>query len=313
MFTNLLHWTYPNTGENEFEFKSEYFNNFISLILNLVHYLFEFWGHYGLQLFIFISAYVLTIRYNRKKPSYLKFIFERLYKLYPVFLISVLLYAIVHFFWYKIILTPLVFKKIFILLSLFANFIPQKALSVNGPWWFYSFIFQLYLLFPLLHRLITHFKSYSFYLISTLALLCSYFLYSPVKSLGVNLNHMFIGHMPEFCLGIWFAKKGVFKIPLWLPFITLLGWISSNIIEELWPFSNICAVITLIIFLRFVIEEVNIVNFVKKHILNIGGLSMYLFACHGFLRYQFTLWANSFQEPMATYGKLLIFNHRFDF
>jgi len=44
-------------------------------------------------------------------------------------------------------------KDIGLQLTLLANFVPGKAMSACGPWWFYSFIFQFYLVFPLMIRI----------------------------------------------------------------------------------------------------------------------------------------------------------------
>ena len=64
IFHNYFHWVSPSPGENEFIFSvasvKKTFSIFSNSPLDSVNVIFSFFGHYGVQLFIFISAYGLT-------------------------------------------------------------------------------------------------------------------------------------------------------------------------------------------------------------------------------------------------------------
>jgi peptidoglycan/LPS O-acetylase OafA/YrhL len=86
---NYFRAVYPTTGENEFWFSNFFIQKFLVIVgsnpLEFVKAFFNFFGHYGVQAFIFISAYGLTISYKKKNPPYQKFIIYRFNKVYPFF------------------------------------------------------------------------------------------------------------------------------------------------------------------------------------------------------------------------------------
>ena len=56
---NFFHWMPPSPGENEFVFDERIHNNFFSILTStpteIINVLFSYFGHYGVQIFIFIS------------------------------------------------------------------------------------------------------------------------------------------------------------------------------------------------------------------------------------------------------------------
>ena len=64
IFHNFFHLLNPGIGENEQGFDIQRAERFWHIVTNQTEYfvqaLFSFWGHYGVQIFLFLSAYGLT-------------------------------------------------------------------------------------------------------------------------------------------------------------------------------------------------------------------------------------------------------------
>lgn len=90
---NFFHLLPPIIGENEQEFSELFFKNYIHIISQQPELFFQatlsFLGHYGVQVFIFLSAYGLTKKYINSEIVYRKFLKKRILKIYPAFLFSI--------------------------------------------------------------------------------------------------------------------------------------------------------------------------------------------------------------------------------
>lgn len=161
-----------------------------------INCLFSFWGFYGVYLFIFLSGYGLTKSFaNRHTERNIRFIGRHIVKIYLLFLCSVGLYLV--------IVPKVNYKAVLYVLSLTTNLSPETLFLVCGPWWFFSLIIQLYLLFLFLYKFIQ--KD-----ISNIVLICfSYLLialyWMKYCGTGIGLYANAIGHIPEFSLGIFVA------------------------------------------------------------------------------------------------------------
>ena len=144
MLHNFLHLLPPETSENEMDFLASRVTSFINIITTTPEYvpqaLASFLGHYAVQIFIFLSAYGLTVSYSEKKTSYFPFLKKRLLKIYPAFIFSIVVYLIYIGFLNDGFET--VFHKVryqffqFVYkLTFVSNFIKSELHSLNGPWW----------------------------------------------------------------------------------------------------------------------------------------------------------------------------------
>ncbi len=75
---NFFHWLPPKIGENEQDFKAERLETYFHVIYNQPELFFQsslsFLGHYGVQIFLFLSAYGLTKKYFNSKIFYIQFL-----------------------------------------------------------------------------------------------------------------------------------------------------------------------------------------------------------------------------------------------
>jgi peptidoglycan/LPS O-acetylase OafA/YrhL len=148
---NFSRWVYPITGECEFTFSQSALPTAIQIGSSngwmFFKAFFNYFGHYGVQLFIFLSGYGLVQSYLYEQPTWLKYIYHRFQKLYPSLVVAILFYLIYQVFVMHQFPELDIIPDLLAHLTLTATLLPGKGQSVVGPWWFYSTIFQLYLLF----------------------------------------------------------------------------------------------------------------------------------------------------------------------
>ncbi len=301
---NYYRWVNPITGENEFWFSTaNYIKSFITLRSNPLEFFnvfFNFLGFYGVQGFILISAYGLTISYRKKHPGYGKFILERFNKLYPTFFFAAVLLVVFMILQNGKLIELDHLKDIGLQLTLLANFFPGKAMSACGPWWFYSFIFQFYLIFPFLMWIVDKWNVKGLITVAILGYIMTILVYSPMVKADLNPYMFVFGHLPEFTLGIFLAIRKEVKIPLWVIALLLLVFIAGNIYSMVWPFANLAAALLLWIAVSRWLSVLKPGTLTLKIIAFIGMVSMYIFAIQGFTRWNFINLANTLYSPFSS-------------
>lgn len=275
--------------ENEESFNSEniqlfldYFKNFN--ISNWIAALFGFLGHYGVQIFIFFSAYGLTIQYGKKNSTTFQFIFYRLKKIYFLLFFGIIFCIILYWLQGKPMTFYDIAKKSFLLGTTASSFTSWYLTSMfAGPFWFFALIIQLYLLFPVFYKWITSFRLKKLWI----PFLLSYLLIYPLHYLTTN-NHLSLfgnifGHLPEVFLGISMAYFKIRNINKSLLLIAFPVFILSQYFEFLFPLSFLSMTIILIYFISF-LENITSRN-IKNIILFSGEISMILFIVNGRFRF----------------------------
>lgn len=296
---NFMH-LFPFPKENEFDFSFDRTASMVELLLtepeNSIRVLLSYFGHYGVAIFIFLSAYGLTKKYTKQPLYYRKFIINRIIKVYPAFIIAILMWATLQGIYSYGIFGPfkvlgMHFESLILKLSLISNFIPNGALEPIGPWWFIPFIFQFYFSFPLLLKFYDKWQTTG---LITLAAFCL----TITGTLGgilfdVNLYYTILPYMPIFALGIYLAKKDEsgesINISRPIVLLILFIFILGNINQHIWLLSNISFIILFLITMNVVIPKIK--NNIRKALLFTGQISMGLFLVNGFLRFPIIHWA----------------------
>ncbi|MGR9085651.1 MAG: acyltransferase family protein [Gammaproteobacteria bacterium] len=304
---NFMH-LFPAPRENEFEFDPDRFFIYLGLLShepeNGVRTSLSFFGHYGVQIFIFLSAYGLTKKYLPIGPGYWPFIRQRILKIYPAFILAILLWAVIAggpsglsgpfraVYWNA--------ESLLLKLTLLSNFLPGKSLSPVGPWWFIPFIFQFYFLFPLLLKMHSRWGGSVLWFLSALSILLAIASQGHLGSL--NIYFTVLGHLPEFCLGIHLAKCD--DAGLHIPFLWIMGafalFVLGNIHPLFWHVSHVSALIVLLAALNVSVPIIERGKTIKQVILFFGALSMPLFLVNGFLREPYLSWAIQFDHWLLT-------------
>lgn len=305
---------FPLPKENEFIFHADRFFDFISILLdepeNVIRGALSFFGHFGVQIFIFLSAYGLTRKYSQHKMVYLPFILERAAKILPAFMLSILAWMFV-VGWFNgglglsgpfqlvdLYSASLLFKFLF--------FIPAQPFDPVGPWWFIPFIFQFYFIFPLLLYLYSRWGWRSLFTISMGSILFSLALQGGIGN--INFYTTVFGHLPELCLGIYLAKNESVeqRIPPIFFVVIVAIFLLGNIYQLLWYTSHLSFLLILLVAFKYIVSRIRTVKTVQKIILYLGNISMPLFLVHGFLAEPFITWAREYNQWLMTIALCLI-------
>lgn len=312
VFHNYFHWLEPSSGENEFTFSplrvTRFFELFGEQPGEFLNILLSFLGHYGVQVFIFVSGFGLALSMARRQESWGVFVLNRLKKLYPLLITGVVVVFLGTVAMTGRSFTPQEWKEIGYKMLFIHNLLPESGLSINGPWWFFALIFQLYLLFPLLYRLVQCWEWKGFALVS----LVSYaviFVYREVFTLyhGYILMQTAMGHLPEFCLGILLAFSRERPLRWWWLLLALSVFGLGNVFSWCYPFTFLAvAVITV-----FAYQGLKSLRFKKRWLSEplayFGGISMLLFAVHGSFRSPFLKLAGLWVTPLGHLATGLLF------
>ena len=312
MIHNLLHWGEPLKGkENEFYFISDniycFFNAFAEHPIDSLNIIFSYLGHFGVQLFIFISGFGLAMSMMSNPKKYGNFIIDRLKKLYPLviiaFIIQIMIIAIAHYRFINIAeLRSFAYKSIFI-----HTLIPNEGLNINGPLWFLGLIFQLYLLFPFIFKLIGKYKTKAFICICLISYAIIYaFLYTDILPENLFIMQNFPGHLPEFALGILFAYSKDKKVNwIWF-FIAIATFCLGNFFKAFYPLTFL-SITYIVICIYLFIKKENRINTTDKILIFFGNISMTLFATHSSIRWPLFIINNEYNNAGYTILVLMIY------
>lgn len=313
LFHNFFHWIDPiDSIENEFYFKTEHFQAFLQAFVDtpgeFVNILFSYLGHFGVQLFIFISGYGLTRSFLKKEKPWGRFMLDRLKKLYPLILIGLLI-----FFLSKIVMsyalpTHVELRSMMLKLVFAQTFVPGETMSINGPWWFFSLILELYIFFPLLYKAI---KKYDFKAFAAITI-ASYIIVIPVLNSwhpqgGITIMQHCIAHFPEFCLGIYLGRKEQLSVNTWAFLLALTVFILGNFFKGFFPFTHLSITYIFIYIIAKTISWQPRLNVSRRVLVFIGDISMVLFVTHGIFRWQFVCLAKTANSPVMTVVYALLF------
>lgn len=205
---NFLHLITP-VRQNEFAFDPARFTLFLQTAQHpstALQAFFSFFGHYGVQVFVFLSAYGLAKTHWNTDESWSTFMGGRIRKLYPTFLVIVGGWAIGE----AVLLGPALFVKQMglhvVLLLLGVSTLAGYGLPLIGPWWFIPFILQFYAIWPFLRKLTHRFGWRALLALSFASLLVTWFANPLLKHWSLNLLYTPLGRLPVLCMGIAAAR-----------------------------------------------------------------------------------------------------------
>ncbi len=279
--------------ENQFVFRRTKFDFFTNNIIgsgffDALGLLFSYFGHYGVDAFVFLSSYGLYHSCRDKQLKYWPFVKTRIAKLYPTFFLAVLLYLALNIIATKSFNHPDLYLGSLLRLTFLSNLIPGQSFRVVGPWWFYSMIVQFYLIFPLLRRLFDRYGVVALLLLSILSYVLQLLFNNTLEHQGLLIIANVIGRVPVFALGIILAKANYISIRWWLFPVALLLFYFGNYSEVGWVLTRVLFVVTMLYVYLFIKQFVSVNTiFPARLILFIGSISMFIFAVNGFLRHPF--------------------------
>lgn len=210
---NYCHWLPGIVRENEYQFFQGNVDAFNHALLSPdeklpMHFL-SFFGHYGVPVFLFLSAYGLVMKYERKTPNRpsphiprVSFIRYHFLKLFRMMIAGFAAFIIVD----QITPAPFHYQVVDIIgqLGLFNNLFPHPDKVIwPGPYWFFGMLFQLYVLY----RLLIYKRSDGWTSILMVICILGQFLFDPEGGALNWYRYNFMGSMLPFCGGILFARN----------------------------------------------------------------------------------------------------------
>ena len=307
---NFFHLIPPKFGENEQDFKLERIEAYFHIVFSQPELSFQatlsLLGHYGVQVFLFLSAYGLTKKYINSKIFYIDFLKKRILKIYPAFLLSIVLWAI-----YTGIMvhnsSPIQmiidnWKSLLVKLVFISNFIPGQLYALNGPWWFVSLIVQFYIIFPFMLYIYKKYNNVGLIGLSLVGLLLTAYI-QPLVSIPVPGT--ILTHLPELSIGIFLANNKNFSLNYLTILLIVIVFILSNYYYTFWFLSYSSALILLLIMIQNIIQKSN--KILTKYMLFTGSISMYIFYINGFMRAPWKYYAKNLDSWYINILACLIF------
>lgn len=296
---NYCHWLNPVVKENEYTYSQHRVDAFNHAVLHadalLPMHLLSFFGHYGVPIFLFLSAYGLVKKYETSAPisssntndtGFLHFASIHFLKLFRMMIVGftafVLVDAVTPGAWHYDVL------KITAQLLMFNNILPNPDHQIwPGPYWFFGLMLQFYLLYRLLlyrrHWAVT----------VGLMLLCVgiQLLLTPDGDAMNRYRYNFMGGMLPFGVGLLYARfEGQTRLnsmpPATLFIGTLLFSFASMLLSQSffgWTFVPVTVCAAALFLVKFLASK-HLLTPLLHTLAGMGTLSAALFISHPITR-----------------------------
>ena len=288
---NFFHAVSP-AHQNEFTFNPARFPLFLETVRQpalAIQAFFSFFGHFGVQIFIFLSAYGLAKSHWDDPAGWTEFMTGRIRKLYPTFGLVVLPWVAI----VSLQSGPLtVIRNMGLQLGLMfvglSPFLPGHGLPPVGPWWFIPFIIQFYAIWPLLRKLTGKFGWPGLLVFSALCLTIAVAADPVLSRWSVNLFETPIGRMPVICFGIAAARFPI-RIGFSLVLAACVTLLLGSLYFAVWPFTFLAALMVALWSYAQMRGALRQTGFLER----ISQYSILIFLENGIVRDQFIPFATS--------------------
>lgn len=286
---NYCHWLGFAVKENEYTFTASKSRDLLAALAspdwNLPIHLLSFFGHYGVPVFLFLSAYGLVMKYEgkgqvpvassadgRKEEPAWKFVWNHFLKLFDMMIVGYVVFTMVD------AITPQ--RHIYSLTDVAAQLLMVNNLLPDpdhiiwpGPYWFFGLMLQLYVVYRLLLR------RTGWQVALALVAVC-WAMQAVCHPEGDALNRIrynFMGGILPFCSGLLYARHGR-ELPrqAWVALLVLtaVGILLFSLNFQLWLWCP----------LMVCVFSVAVVKLLPRSIEEVcawmGGVSAALFVLH---------------------------------
>lgn len=222
---NYAHWLGPMVKENEFTFNQHNVDRLLVELTNpswnIFAHLLSFFGHYGVPLFLCLSAYGLVMKYEASTaPSQRKlkegFVFSHFRKLFRMMVIGYVLYVMVDY------MTPhpwhYQFWNVVGQLGMFSNLYDDPDHQIwPGPYWYFGLMVQMYIVYRYIFykgkgSLCGWLSGPATYYFTCAMMLLSIFVQFAFEPMSHQLEwyrYNLFGSLAPFIVGLLYARKRV--------------------------------------------------------------------------------------------------------
>lgn len=205
---NYCHWLGPVVKENEYTFSQHNVDWLTAVMASpdglLPAHLVSFFGHYGVPVFLFLSAYGLELKYGRSlyAPAF-RFVAYHWKKLFSMMIVGFVSFTIVDAMipgrWHYT-LTQVVAQ-----LAMVNNLLPDPDHNIwPGPFWFFGLMLQLYAVY----RLLLYKRHWAWTAGAMVVCLGVQLAFAPESEALNWYRYNFMGGMLPFGLGLLYARYG---------------------------------------------------------------------------------------------------------
>lgn len=205
---NYCHWLGPVVKENEYTFSQHNVDWLTAVMASpdglLPAHLMSFFGHYGVPVFLFLSAYGLELKYGRSlyAPAF-RFVAYHWKKLFSMMIVGFVSFTIVD------AMTPgrwhYTLTQVVAQLAMVNNLLPDPDHNIwPGPFWFFGLMLQLYAVY----RLLLYKRHWAWTAGAMVVCLGVQLAFAPESEALNWYRYNFMGGMLPFGLGLLYARYG---------------------------------------------------------------------------------------------------------
>lgn len=205
---NYCHWLGPVVKENEYTFSQHNVDWLTAVMASpdglLPAHLVSFFGHYGVPVFLFLSAYGLELKYGRSlyAPAF-RFVAYHWKKLFSMMIVGFVSFTIVD------AMTPgrwhYTLTQVVAQLAMVNNLLPAPDHNIwPGPFWFFGLMLQLYVVY----RLLLYKRHWAWTAGAMVVCLGVQLAFAPESEALNWYRYNFMGGMLPFGLGLLYARYG---------------------------------------------------------------------------------------------------------
>lgn len=205
---NYCHWLGPVVKENEYTFSQHNVDWLTAVMASpdglLPAHLVSFFGHYGVPVFLFLSAYGLELKYGRSlyAPAF-RFVTYHWKKLFSMMIVGFVSFTIVD------AMTPgrwhYTLTQVVAQLAMVNNLLPDPDHNIwPGPFWFFGLMLQLYAVY----RLLLYKRHWAWTAGAMVVCLGVQLAFAPESEALNWYRYNFMGGMLPFGLGLLYARYG---------------------------------------------------------------------------------------------------------
>ena len=205
---NYCHWLGPVVKENEYTFSQHNVDWLTAVMASpdglLPAHLVSFFGHYGVPVFLFLSAYGLELKYGRSlyAPAF-RFVAYHWKKLFSMMIVGFVSFTIVD------AMTPgrwhYTLTQVVAQLAMVNNLLPDPDHQIwPGPFWFFGLMLQLYVVY----RLLLYKRHWAWTAGAMVVCLGVQLAFAPESEALNWYRYNFMGGMLPFGLGLLYARYG---------------------------------------------------------------------------------------------------------